>query len=165
MNKRDLIFAAAIFAGLQGCNQMAADSSATQSDAGESPTAENATADAETAAAQALNKCADVKTDGWKAVLDLQPKVGTGGPTLAISGVAHPTSGGWKLSLKEGTLDKKMPPIQRVEFIATRDVGIPEAPPPLPLALTLSKAQPKYDSVSIDCAGKQVASLDVEEVH
>ena len=158
MNKRELIIAAAILAGLQGCNPKAADSSATQSDSGASAVAEIATVDA-------TNKCADVATDGWKARLDLQPKIGTGGPTLAIFGTAHPSSGGWKLSLKEGALDKKMPPIQHVEFIATREVGIPEAPPPLPLELTLSKAQSKYDSVSIDCAGKQVASLDVEEVH
>lgn len=111
------------------------------------------------------NRCAEVKTEKWKAVLNKMPIVGGKGPTLAITGMAQLNSGGWTLSLTQGLILEKNPPIQIVDFIATRaQIGTQPVLPQL-VSLKINPAMSAYDSVQINCDGKLVAKIAVEVVH
>ncbi|MBB4099650.1 hypothetical protein [Sphingomonas kyeonggiensis] len=114
-------------------------------------------------AAAAVNDCAKVKTKDWKAWVNVMPGPGSS-PTLHVTGHAITPTGGWKVVLNTGPLDKALPPTQHFALVATAPGQVTQVVTEWDLQVEIQDAQPKYKAVVISCGSTGIATIPVEIV-
>lgn len=128
------------------------------------PGGDPGTAAAEPATAapsESPNRCAEIKTSGWRAAVNSFP--GPNKPTakLVVTGTAHLTQGGWTVSLADRGETKSIPSMQMLELVATND-GVVSTDPVEDHEVRFERDPGAVGTVSISCGRMQVAKLVVE---